>query len=85
MTLSGFTTDGSQSKSYRRAKAEPRSKQKTMGEEVRGKGVEKNRLHSTPLEFCNYIQKVDVANGIPDWPTECQPVSGCQIPSGYKL
>jgi len=85
MTLLGFTAYGSKSKSYRRAKAEPRSKQKMMGEGVRGKGIEKNRLHSTPWEFCYYIQKVDVANGIPDWPTECQPVSGCQIPSGHKL
>ena len=25
------------------------------------------------------------ANRIPDWPTECQPVSWCQIPSGNKL
>ena len=70
---------------YTAQKAEPRSKQKTMGEGVRGKGSEKNCLHSIPWEFWNYIQKVDIANGIPDWPTECQPVSGCQIPSGYKL
>ena len=28
---------------------------------------------------------MDVANSIPDWPTECQLVSRCQIPSRYKL
>ena len=33
---------------YTAQKAEPRSKQKMMGEGVRGKGNEKNRLHSIP-------------------------------------
>ena len=35
---------------YTAQKAEPRSKQKTMGEEVRGKGTEKNRKCIQPLE-----------------------------------
>ena len=37
--------------SYSRAKAEPRSKQKTMNEGARGEGSEKNRLQSTPWDF----------------------------------
>ena len=27
----------------------------------------------------------ETANGIPDWPTECRPISECQIPNVYKL
>ena len=73
------------SRANSRAKAEPRSKQKTMGERARGEGSAKNRLQSTPWDFWNCVRFLDAGSGIPDWPTECQPVSGCQIPSGYKL
>ena len=70
---------------YSRAKAGPRLKQKTMGERARGEGSEKNRLQSTPRDFWNCARCLDAGSCIPDWPRECQPVSGCQIPSGYKL
>ena len=63
----------------------PRSKQKTMKEGARGEGSEKNRLQSTPWDFWNCVRFLDAGSGSPDWPTEFQPVSWCQIPSGYKL
>ena len=62
-----------------------RSKQKTMEEGARGEGSEKNRLQSTPWDFWNCVRFLDAESGSPDWPTEFQPVSWCQIPSGYKL
>lgn len=39
------------------------------GRGTRGEGSEENRLQT-----CKQPRKSDAVNGIPDWPTECQPV-----------
>ena len=62
---------------FSRAKAKPRMKKKTMkgegavggGGGTRGEGSAENRLQT-----CKQPRKSDAVNGIPDWPTECQPV-----------
>ena len=78
---------GSQSKHYmyKRVKAEPRSKQNMMGRGQREKYSEKNCLQINPLKslklcplFGHSVQRFSLA-------TQHQPVSGCQIPRGYKL
>ena len=35
------------------AKGEPRTKKKTIGEEAKWEGSDKNLVHSTPWDFCN--------------------------------
>ena len=74
---------------YSRAKAEPRLKQKAMGEGA-GAGAGRKAVRKTacnqPLEIFETASAfLEAGSSIPDWPTECQPVSGCQIPSGYRL
>lgn len=59
---------------FSRAKAKPRTKKETVGGGggegwTRGEGSEENRL-----QICKQPRKSDAVNGIPDWPTECQPV-----------
>ena len=65
---------------------EPKWKQETKEERAKREGNGKKFLQSCrSLRFLKLRPKADVGNGITDWPRECQPVSGCQIPSAYKL
>ena len=52
----------------------------------RGRKAVRKTACNQPLEIFETASAfLEAGSGIPDWPTECQPVSGCQIPSGYKL
>ena len=62
------------------AKAEPRSKQKTMGQGSKGR----SQWGFNPKRFLKHRSPADRENDIPDSLTECEPVSECQIPIGWK-
>ena len=79
-----FSFNGGLRKRYSGAKAEPiRLNQKMMREGMRGEGSEKNCLHSTHEIFETPFQKME-QSAFPDWLTECQSVSRCQISSRDK-
>ena len=59
---------------FSRAKAKPRMKKKTMRGEGAGGGARGEGSAENRLQTCKQPRKSDAVNGIPDWPTECQPV-----------